>query len=168
MSRQRGVIKQSHWRRKSLLKRVFHFSVTDVAFPERGHKGKDVISARMKGSRGIPSIKHRDMKLYFPIALGIAFSALFGTTPIKAVDYQGSMIHEIGRSIGWIQAACFFARPSGIKNKISPDMAQITIGIALKQVAMKFGKEQAMKISKDQFKLNTQCQQFWPTEYLRK
>ena len=60
-----------------------------------------------------------------------------------AVDYQGPMIHEIGRSIGWIQAACFFARPSGIKDKISPDMAQITIGIALNQVAMKFGMEVA-------------------------
>lgn len=47
-------------------------------------------------------------------------------------------------------------------------MAQTTIGIALNQVAMKFGKDQAMKTSKDQFKLNTPCQQFWPTEYLRK
>jgi hypothetical protein len=60
------------------------------------------------------------------------------------------------------------ARSSGIKNKISPDIAQIIIGIALNSVAMKFGKEQAMKISKDQFKLNTQCQQFWPTDYRRK
>lgn len=168
MARQRGVSHQSHWWRKSLLKRVFHFPVTDIALPERGHKDKGVIAARMKGSRGITSIKHRDMKLYFAIAPGIAFSALLSTAPIMAVDYQGPMIHEIGRSIGWIQAACFFARPSGIKDKISPDMAQITIGIALNQVAMKFGKEQAMKISKDQFKLNTQCQQFWPTDYLRK
>lgn len=122
----------------------------------------------MKGSRGIPSIKHRDMKLYFPIALGIAFSALFGTTPIKAVDYQGPMIHEIGRSIGWIQAACFFARPSGIKNKISPDMAKMTIETALNQVAMRFGKKEAMEINKDQFKLNTKCQHFWPTRYMSK
>ena len=140
------------------------------------NEDKGVTNAIIKVSGGISSTKHHDMKLYFAIAPGIALSALFATAPVKAdsalirhsIDYQGPKIHEIGRSIGWIQAACFFARPSGIKNKISPDMAKMTIETALNQVAMRFGKKEAMEINKDQFKLNTKCQHFWPTRYMSK
>ena len=88
----------------------------------------------------------------------IAFSTLSVIAPVKADEKD----MNIGRLIGWIQATCAYAQ----MNRITPDLAERTIGVSLKSAERDFGRNVAMSISRIEFNKAPKCQRFWPVQYL--